>query len=135
MAYKKGLALKVKIGDQAVVGIRSKELNYEADLAEATTDDSVDMWKEYVSLQKGGTISVEGLHNPDLTGSGLAEFLANLKTGAEATVYFGGIEVGDSYEEASAIVNSVTWSGEYTDLQNYSVEMTITGKPETKTVQ
>lgn len=134
MGYKKGLALKVKIGDQAVVGLRSKELSYEADLAEATNDDSPGMWKEYVPLQKGGTISVDGLYNPDLTGAGLSEFLANLKSGSEATLYFGGIEVGDTYEEAVAIVNSVTWSGEYTDLQTYSVELTITGEPLTKTV-
>lgn len=134
MAYKKGLALKVKIDDEAVIGMRSKELNYEADLAEATTDDSPGMWKEYVPLQKGGTISIDGLHNPDLTGEGLSTFIANLKGGTEATVYFGGDEDGDEYEEATALVNSVTHSGEYTDLQNYSVEMTITGEPETKTV-
>jgi len=134
MAYKKGLALKVQIDDTAVIGMRSKELNFEADLAEATTDDSTDMWKEYVSLQKGGTVSVDGLHNPDLTGEGLDSFITKLKAGTEATVYFGGTESGDSYEEGSAIVNSVTHSGEYTDLQNYSVEMTFTGVVETKTV-
>ncbi|MBS3742614.1 MAG: hypothetical protein KGY74_10880 [Candidatus Cloacimonetes bacterium] len=116
------------------MGLRSKELNYESELAEATTDDSTGQWREYVPLQKGGTVSADGLYNPDLTGENLFDFISNLKSGTEVTVYFGGVESGDSYEEASAYINSVTWSGDNTDLQNYSVEMTINGQPETKTV-
>ncbi len=134
MGYKAGHVLKIKIGDTAVVGLRSKELNYESELAEATTDDSSGQWREYVPLQKGGTVSADGLYNPDLTGENLFDFISNLKSGTEVTVYFGGVESGDSYEEASAYINSVTWSGDNTDLQNYSVEMTINGQPETKTV-
>jgi len=134
MGYKAGYILKVKIGDTAVVGLRSKELNYEAEMAEATTDDSPEQWREYVPLQKGGTVSAEGLYNPDLTGENLFDFIANLKSGTEVSIYFGGVESGDSYEEASAYINSVTWSGDNTDLQNYSVEMTINGKPVTKSV-
>jgi predicted secreted protein len=134
MGYKAGNLLKVKIDTTAAVGLRSKELNYTLDLAEATTDDSTGSWKEYVPLQKGGTVSIDGLYNPDLTGENLWDFIAKLKNGTQVTLYWGGIETGDSYEEASAFINDVTHSGEYTDIQNYSVEMTITGEPETKTV-
>ena len=134
MGYKAGYVLKIKIGDTAVVGLRSKELNFESEMAEATTDDSTGQRREYVPLQKGGTVSADGLYNPDLTGTNLFDFISNLKNGTEVTLYFGGIETGDQYEEASAYINSVTWSGDNTDLQNYSVEMTINGEPETKTV-
>src|SRR6056297_1274229 len=134
MAYKAGKALKLKIGGTEVVGLRSKELNYEADMAEATTQDSEEDWKEYLPLQKGGTISADGLYNPDLTGVAFDALVEDLKAGTELTVYFGGIENGDTYEEASAYINSVTWTGDYADIQNVSVEMTISGKPTTNTV-
>ncbi len=135
MGYKAGYVLKVKIGDTALVGLRSKELSLETELAEATTDDSTGQYREYVPLQKGGTISVDGLYNPDLTGEGLSEVIGYLKNGTSVTVYFGGVEAGDTYEQSSGYISSVTWSGDNTDLQNYSVEIQLSGEITTSTAE
>jgi predicted secreted protein len=134
MAGNTGKALKVKIDDTAAVALRSKELNYTAEMADATTQDSTGDWKEFVPLQKEGTVSMEGLYNPDAGSEGLDDFITKLKNGTKCTVYFGGIETGDTYEECDGYIADITWSGDYGDLQNVSVEIQLTGEPETKTV-
>ena len=134
MAGKAGKALKVKIDETEAVALRSKELNYSADMADATTQDSPGDWKEFIPLQKEGTISIEGLYNPDAGAEGLNAMVAKLKNGTKTTLYYGGIVTGDTYEEAEAYISDVTWSGDYGDLQNVSVEFQITGQPVTNTV-
>lgn len=134
MAGIAGKALKLKFDTVEVVALRSKELEYSAEMADATTQDSPGDWKEFLPLQKEGSVSFEGLHNPDAGDEGRASITEKLKNGTKVTVYFGGINTGDVYEECDGYISSITWSGDYGDIQNVSGEIQLTGQPTTNTV-
>jgi hypothetical protein len=128
MAYKPGKYLKVKIDGTELVGLRSKELSWEQDFAEATTQDSPGDAKEYVPTQDDATISFDGLHNPDLTGETLSSIFTKLQNKTEFEVVLGGLNSGDITLTANAYMSSITWSGDYADIQGMSGEIQRNGE-------
>ncbi|MFO8021527.1 MAG: phage tail tube protein [Perlabentimonas sp.] len=129
-----GRLIKIEIDDTVLVGLRSVSRSTEADMAEATTAESTNQWKEFEPLYKGQTLSAEGLvvtGSDNETPEDLYDLIA---AGTKVTCYYGGLETGDTYYEADAYISSLEEENSYDDLQSYSCEIQITGEPTKDTV-
>ena len=134
MGAKGGYLIKIQLDGTTLVGMRSGSRSTEADMAEATTAESTNQWKEFVPLFKGQTLSAEGLKvygSANLSAEAIYDLLA---AGTKSTVYYGGIESGDTYWEADAYITTLDEENAYDDLQGYSAEIQITGEPTKDTV-
>ena len=134
MGYKAGYGIVLKFDGKVICGFRNTNMDAEADMAEATTGDSTNQWKEYVPMYKGMTFSVDGLYDPDTANESVLDVITLLKNGTKFTAIYGGIVAGDEYEEADAYITKVSRTGPYDDLGGYSIDVQVTGEPESKTV-
>ena len=135
MSVQPGYKTLIKIDTKILCGRRNVSMDLTADMAEGTTGESTNQWKEYVPMFKGMEFSMDGLFDPDSSGEKVSDAIVLLKNGTMCTVYYGGTEVGDKYEEASAYINSVNITGPYDDLKSYTLGITVTGEPITKIVE
>ena len=124
-----GRLIKIKIDSTVLVGLRSVSRSTEVDMAEATTAESAAMWKEFEPLYKGMTLSAEGLVITGSSNTTPEDIYDKIAAGTQITVYYGGIESGDTYWEASAYFTSLEEENSHDDLQTYSTEIQITGQP------
>ena len=131
-----GLKIVLKFDDKIMVGYRTTSMDMEADMAEKTTGESTNMWKEYEPLQKGMTFTVEGLYDPDTseTGETVKDAITLLKAGTKFTAIWGGQESGNPIETVDAYIQKVHVDGPYTDLASYSIDCIATGEPTSGTV-
>ena len=129
-----GRLIKIKIDDTVLVGLRSVSRSTELDLAEATTAESTNQWKEYEPMYKGQTMSAEGLVISGSSNTTPEDLYDLIAAATKVTAYYGGIESGDTYYEADAYINSLEEENSYDDLQSYSAEIQITGEPTKATV-
>jgi len=109
-------------------------MDIDADMAEATTGESTNQWKEYIPMYKGMTFSVDGLYSPDAAEESVLDIIVLLKVGTKFTAIYGGIEKGDEYETADAYITHVGRTGPYDDLSGYTVDVQVTGEPTSGTV-
>jgi len=129
-----GRLIKLNIDDTVLVGLRSVSRSTELDLAEATTAESTNQWKEYEAMYKGQTMSAEGLVISGSSNTTPEDLYDLIAAATKVTAYYGGTETGDTYYEADALINSLEEENSYDDLQSYSVEIQITGEPTKSTV-
>jgi len=129
-----GRLIKLNIDDTVLVGLRSVSRSTELDLAEATTAESTNQWKEYEAMYKGQTMSAEGLVISGSSNTTPEDLYDLIAAATKVTAYYGGTESGDTYYEADALINSLEEENSYDDLQSYSVEIQITGEPTKATV-
>ena len=129
-----GRLIKLNIDDTVLVGLRSVSRSTELDLAEATTAESTNQWKEYEAMYKGQTMSAEGLVISGSSNTTPEDLYDLIAAATKVTAYYGGTETGDTYYEADALINSLEEENSYDDLQSYSVEIQITGEPTKGTV-
>lgn len=132
--YKPGYKIVLQFDELVLCGYRNTNMDADADMAEATTGESTNQWKEYIPMYKGMTFSVDGLYNPGTELQSVADCLKFLKDGTKFTAIYGGIEGGDEYEEANAYITHVGQTGAYDDLSGYTVDVQVTGEPTSKTV-
>ena len=135
MAYKPGYKIVLQFDAKTIVGYRSTDMDMDADMAEATTGESTNQWKEYVPMYKGMTFSVSGLYDPDTANESVEDVIVLLKAGTKFTAKYGGTEVGDKYESADSYITHVGRSGSYDDLSGYSIDVQVTGEPTSGTVE
>ena len=114
---------------KVLVGFRNSNMDTDADMAEATTGESTNQWKEYIPMYKGMTFSVDGLYDPDTANQSVLDCIGLLKNGTKFTAIYGGIETGDEYETADAYITHVGRTGAYDDLSGYTVDVQVTGEP------
>jgi len=132
MSYKPGYKIVLKFNEKIIVGYRTTDMDMTADMAESTTGASTNQWKTYVPMYKGMTFSVSGLYDPDATTyERISDVIGLLKVGEEFTAKYGGEESGDAYEEAYAYISHVSISGPYDDLASYTIDVQVTGEPQT----
>lgn len=134
MSYKPGYKIVLKFNNKVLCGFRNTNMDLDVDMEEATTGESTNQWKEYVPMYKGMTFSVDGLYNPDTTNQSVQDCIKLLKDGTGFTAIYGGIEDGNEYEEATAYITHVGKTGPYAGLGEYTIEVQVTGEPESKTV-
>jgi len=134
MSYQAGYKTLIKIDTKVLCGRRNVGVDFNADMAEATTGESTNQWKEYLPLFKGMEMSMDGLYDPDSSGEKVSDAIILLKNGTLCTVYYGGVVAGDEYEEASAYINHIHIDGPHDDLKSYTLDIIVTGEPITKTV-
>ena len=129
-----GRLIKVKVDDTVLVGLRSVSRSTEADMAEATTAESTNQWKEFEPMYKGMSVSAEGLMITGTSNTSPEDLYDLLAAGTKVTLYYGGIESGDTYYEVDAYVMSLEEENSYDDLQTYSAEFQVSGEPTKATV-
>ena len=134
MAYKPGYKIVLQFDSKVLCGFRNTSMDVDADMAESTTGESTNQWKEYVPMYKGMTFSVDGLYDPDTSNESVLQVLTLLKNGTKFTAIYGGEEVGDEYETADAYITHVGRTGDYSDLSGYTVDVQVTGEPTSGTV-
>jgi len=133
MSLQPGYESLIKIDSTTLAGRRSVSMDAEADMAEGTTGESTNQWKEYVSMYKGMEFSMDGLVDPAHADETPYEAIAKLTAGTKVTAYFGGA-VGDQYYEGDGYIRHVHIDGPYDDLKSYSLDIIITGEPSTGAV-
>lgn len=129
-----GRLIQIKIDGTVLVGLRSTSRSTEVDMAEATTAESTNQWKEFEPLYKGQTLSAEGLMIAGTSNETPEDLYDLIAAATKITAYYGGIESGDTYWEADAYIMSLEEENSYDDLQTYSAEIQITGQPTKSTV-
>ena len=135
MAYKPGYKIVLQFDSKVLCGFRNTSMDADADMAESTTGESTNQWKEYVPMYKGMTFSVDGLYDPDTSVESVLQVLTLLKNGTKFTAIYGGTEVGDEYETADAYITHVGQTGDYSDLSGYTIDVQVTGEPTSGTVE
>ena len=135
MAYKPGYKIVLQFDSKVLCGFRNTNMDVDADMAESTTGESTNQWKEYVPMYKGMTFSVDGLYDPDTSNESVLNVLTLLKNGTKFTAIYGGTEVGDEYETADAYITHVGRTAAYDDLSGYTVDVQVTGEPTSGTVE
>lgn len=128
MAKVPGYRVVLQFEDKTIVGYRDSSMDYNVDLAEATTGASTNQHKEYVPMFRGMTFSVSGLYDPTAgSNSSCDDAIALLKAGTQVTCKFGDTASGAKYYSAEAFINHINVSGPMTDLASYTIDVTVTG--------
>jgi len=133
MANQPGYLTFINIDGSVLCGRRSVSMDVEADMAEGTTGESENQWKEWVPMYKGMEFSMDGLVNPASADETPYEAIAKLTGGTQCTAYYGG-GTGDTYYSGDAYIRRVHIEGPYDDLKSYSLDIVITGEPATGTI-
>ena len=126
MAKIAGKYLVVEIAGTAYTAIRSSSLEIAADMIDVTNADSTGGWKEYITGELGGTISVEGLYDSAAT-EGFSQAFADLVAGTSVTWTYGQTTSGTKYYTGSGLLSNISVSGDKNDAANYSFNIQITG--------
>ena len=132
MATKDGKKFVLKLGGTAIVGRTTGNIQFDADMLDATTADSV-KFKEFIAGEANCTLQVGGLYDPEAA-EGASEAIAYLKAGTELTWYWGEITAASTYWEGQGLISSVSIAGDKNSLASYSISIQNTGDPEEKTV-
>lgn len=133
MAAQPGYLTVINVDGNVLCGRRNMSMDIEADMAEATTGESTNQWKEWVPMYKGMEFTMEGLVDPAATGTKVSDAIALLTAGTAVTAYYGG-GPGDSYHSGDGYIRHVSVNGPYDELKSYSLDIVITGEPSTGAV-
>jgi len=125
MANIDGTKLLIKIGGNVVTALTSNNMSNEVDMIETTSKDS-DGHKTFIAGEDTGTFDIEALNDPSGT-QNEEDIIDALLAKVPVTVYWGGIEVGDVYWTASALIQSVTCNGPKNEVASYSATLQRTG--------
>lgn len=135
MSKKAGYKVVLQFDSKILVGYRSHSMDAEADMAESTTGESTNRWKEFMPLYKGMEFSVSGLYDPTAgDNKSFDDVYDLLAEGTKFTAKYGGTETGDVYRQADAYIMRTHHEGDITDLQNYTVDVKVTGEVTKSTV-
>ena len=132
MAKKDGRVIALQFDAVTLVGRTTSSLSASADMLDATTADSAG-WKEYITGEKGATISVGALYDPEAA-EGFSQALLNLTAGTQVAFKWGDVVTGGKYIEGNALVNSVDINGDKNTMMAYTISLQVTGIFEEKTV-
>jgi len=133
MSKQPGYLTFINIDGSPLAGRRSSSMDVEADMAEGTTGESTNQWKEWVPMYKGMEFSMDGLVDPVSADETPYEAIAKLTGGTQCTAYFGGGS-GDVYYSGDAFIRRVHIEGPYDDLKSYTLDIVVTGEPSTGTI-
>ncbi|MEA3431314.1 MAG: phage tail tube protein [candidate division WOR-3 bacterium] len=130
-----GRKIVLQVDTKTLVGYRSHSMDVTADMADATTGESTNQWKEQEPMYKGMEFSVEGLYDPT-SGDNLSldDVYDLLAAGTQVTAKYGNTEAGSKYYQVSAYVTSISESAPHDDLASYTVNLVADGEPTTGTV-
>lgn len=106
----------------------NQTLNFVADMIDATCKDT-GTFKDFISGEKTGTVSVDALYNVDAT-EGVVQVFDDWKNGTEVAVKFGEINTsGGGYFYFNAIVQDATINGPKNEVASYSFTLQIVDEP------
>jgi hypothetical protein len=128
MAAQPGYLTVINVDGNVLCGRRNMSMDVEADMAEATTGESTNQWKEWVPMYKGMEFTMEGLVDPAATGTTVPAAIALLSAGTGITAFYGG-GTGDTGYTGDGYIRHVSVNGPYDDLKSYSLDIVITGEP------
>lgn len=132
MGKKDGRVIALKIANVILAGRTSSSMSFSADMLDKTTADSAG-YKEYLSGEKGATISVGALYDPDAA-EGMSEAIAYLMNGTELKLIYGDTETGGKYFTCDGIISNVDFTGDKNTVANYTLEIQVTGEWTIETV-
>ena len=135
--FKAAYLIKAQSDNKTFSGLRTVSRNTEADMAEGTSQDSTNQWKEFIPLYKNQTYSLELVVNPEADGISTVsrdQIYDYIAAGTKFTMYYGGIESGDTFWTQDAYISSLGETNDYGDIQTISVEIQGTGEPTKDTV-
>lgn len=130
-----GLKVVLQFDSKTLVGYRNHSMDAEADMADASTGESTNQWKEVVPIFKGMEFSVDGLYDPTAgANSTFDDIFDLLRAGTQFTAKWGNTEAGSVYYQASAYIRRVHQEGPFDDLSSYTVDAIVDGEPSKGTV-
>ena len=121
MAAVNGTLIFLKNSTVALTGQLDGSIGGQADQLDATTKDSTDGAKVFVSGETTWSGTVSALYDPTGTVN-LASVIADLKAGTQWTVKFGQVTTGSYYLTGYGYVKSWSWTGPKNAMSNISVE-------------
>lgn len=127
-----GRTIALKIDSVVLAGRTSSSISFSADMLDKTTADSAG-YKEYLSGEKGSTISVGALYDRDAA-EGMSEAIAYLMAGTELKLVYGETETGGKYFTCDGIISSVNFTGDKNTVANYTLDIQVTGEWTIETV-
>lgn len=132
---KLGQEVLIKFNDKLFAGITSHKGGWDRDMHETTNMNTPNKGKSFIPGRMSGDLSVDMI-----TEEGSAEMLGYydllelFKVGTKATVYRGGSETGDKYEEYEAYIKSINKDDADNSIETGSITFQPEGEPEVKTV-
>ena len=128
MAKKSGSLILLKMGNRVIEGLTSNEFSAEADQLECTSKLSGG-YKEFISGEKGATISLEGKYNDTATGTNvtLKEIMDTFEAGAQVEFFMGGSDNDDLVIEGDANIQSITWAAPQNEISTFSATLQVSG--------
>lgn len=125
---KKGEEVIIKIEDQLFAGITSHDFDFSVDMIETTDMNTASGQKTYTAGRGGATLSVEGLHKPDVSGEDdFFTLLATAQAGTAVTVYRGSETATEKYLSMECLISGVSNKAADNQAANYSANLQVTG--------
>jgi predicted secreted protein len=133
MAIISGTDIYVRLDEVTLVGQVGGNFDLEADMIPTTTKDSTGKAKTYLPGEYGGTVTVNGLYDPDAA-EGFSESYANLKAGTVISVHWGQIASGNTYYSSNALIKKVSNGAPKNEAATYNIDIQLTGENTEATV-
>ncbi len=131
-----GTSLLVQVAGTTITGQVESGVSMVRDLIEITNKQSPGQAKAYLAAEGeyGGEFTAS--YNYDTTGAAenFETAFDDFKANTSQTVTFGGVESGDLYLTASAMIRNIDWNGPKAGVASCSVTYQITGEISKATV-
>lgn len=128
MAVKNGTKVVLKLGGLLLVGETTSSQSFTRDMIETTNKHSTNQSKTFIPGEKGSTLSVSGLYDPDAVGYGFSEAYAAWDAGTLIPFINGGTEVSDTIYTGNGYISSLTKDSPQNDKSTFSIELQVTGE-------
>lgn len=117
-----------------LVGVTGQTIDFESDVIDITTKDSAQRFKEYLYGEKGFTLSIDGLYDPEAV-EGVSEAIDRFKQDTVVSIKWGEFaNTGDKYFSGSALLQRISVNGPKNEAASYSFTLQGTGVPTEETV-
>ena len=127
MAKKDGRFIRLDFGGDFLKGVTTSSLSAAADMIDVTNYES-NQFKDYLSGEKGGTITATFLFDPDVSSANFGDIWDAMINGTSTAFVYGNAETGSEVITGSCLVSDVTWDGPKNEASSCSATLTITGQ-------
>ena len=126
MARLDGRAIRLEIGGNFLLGVTSSNMDLSADMIDITNYES-DRNKEYLSGEKGATISATFTFDSAVSNVGFADLFGTYDGGTSVAFVYGDSTAGGDVLTGNAFISSLSLAGDKNSVSTCDVTLTTTG--------
>ena len=127
MAKIDGRFIRLEFGSGTFLkGVTTSNISLSADMIDSTAYES-NRFKDYLSGEKGGTISATFLFDPDLSSAGFSDIFDALEGGTSTPFVYGHASTGSEVITGSCLVSALDWDGPKNEVSSCTATLQITG--------